>query len=115
VEPNVSRAVKSLGATFGEGGLTNIVDDSGSEQVEERWYQFICENMDVVKYEYDLKNGHIGEETPIAITLQTVENYTAAEQSCEIEVSETVTHTSSWERTEGVTVKKGMSMSRKSA
>jgi hypothetical protein len=113
VEPNVSRAVKSLGATFGEGSLTNIVDDPGSEQVEERWYQFICEDMDVVRYEYDLKNGHIGTSAPIAVSQQVLENHTSADQRCQIQISEKVTHTSSWERTEGVTVSKGMSLSRK--
>lgn len=70
--------------------------------------------MKIDRIEYDLKLGKILSSTPLVLANQTLVNDTDHDQEMEFTLNETVTHTSSFEYTFGITVSAGATFKGKS-
>ena len=74
-------------------------------------FSFLFEDTEVVRVEYDLKLGKIVNAAPVVIASQTLTNHTQAEQEMQFLLSETETHTATWEQSNGFTITVGTKFS----
>ncbi|KAH7885611.1 hemolytic lectin [Phlebopus sp. FC_14] len=73
----------------------------------DQYFSFVWEDMQVDKVEYDLKLGQIVSSTPLIIANQTLTNNSSHEQEMTFVLNETVTHTSTFEYSLGLTITVG--------
>ena len=79
-----------------------------STKYPDHYFSFLFEDMEVVRVDYDLKLGKISNSTPVVLATQLYTNNTAHEQdSIQFEISETATHTSTFEYGVGFTLTAG--------
>ena len=83
--------------------MTDVYDD--------QHFSFLFEDTEIVRVDYDLKLGKIINATPLVLASQTLTNHTQTEQEMQFTVSETETHTSTWEQSDGSTITVGTSFS----
>ena len=74
-------------------------------------FNFIWEDMQVDKVEYDFDAGRVISSNPIALAEQTLTNITDREQEMSFSVNKAVTNSSSFEFSTGFTVTIGMEFS----
>ena len=70
----------------------------------DQYFSFLFEDMNIDKIEYDLKLGKILTSTPLVLANQTLTNNSDQDQQMSFSLSQTVTHTSSFDYTLGFTI-----------
>jgi hypothetical protein len=77
----------------------------------DQFFALDYEDMIIDRIEYNLSLGRIISNTPKVLASQTLHNQTSQPQQMIFEMSESVTHTSSFEFSRGITLSVGVTMS----
>ena len=81
-----------------------VYNHPSGEVFNDQYFSFLFEDMNIDKIDYDLKLGKILTSTPLMLANQTLTNESNQEQQMSFSLSQTVTHTSSFDYTLGFTI-----------